>query len=113
MVSIIGKSPAGYDGCKGAAFDEAVGRNVFRGKFNEKRTLAEPYVSSTFVATFCSNFVEILFLQGTDIEAFFDVRNKVLFLHMMSALDTDIIVSVANKLHMELNEKVSGLFCTV
>lgn len=44
VVSIIGKSAAGYDSCKGAIVDEAVGRNVFRGKFNEKRTMTEPYV---------------------------------------------------------------------
>ncbi|KAI1297123.1 Protein SMG8 [Halotydeus destructor] len=84
IVSVIGKSPIGYDGCKSAPLDNAIGRNVFRGQFGQHMVVEEPL--------------------GTLIEGYFDSRNKVLFLHVLSTFDTDVLIHVTKNLSRDLND---------
>ena len=44
VVSVIGKSELGANSCKAELIDESLGKNVFKGLFNEKKLIDEQIV---------------------------------------------------------------------
>lgn len=85
MVSIIGKSRKGSRGCKATVIDEAIGRNVFSGLFGEHEGFSCSY--------------------GCDIDGYYDDQNHVVFLHVVSALDADVLVELTRRHHKDIHEK--------
>jgi protein SMG8 len=85
VVSIIGKSRKGARGCKAAVIDEAIGRNVFSGLFGEHEG-------------FSSSF-------GCDIHGYYDEQNHVVFLHVVSPLDADVLVELTRRHQKEIHDK--------
>ncbi|XP_053213180.1 nonsense-mediated mRNA decay factor SMG8-like isoform X2 [Panonychus citri] len=88
VISIIGKSSVGARACKSTLIDDCLGKNVFRGKFCDNKQLIDE--------------------STCHVEGYFDSRNRVIFLHLISPLDTDVIVHIANKLDHEFASK--GIF---
>lgn len=47
VVSVIGKSDLGANSCKAELIDESLGKNVFKGLFNEEKLIDEQIVRLT------------------------------------------------------------------
>ena len=85
VVSIIGKSRKGARGCKAAVIDEAIGRNVFSGLFGQNEGFSPSH--------------------GCDIDGYYDNQNHVVFLHVVSPLDADVLVDLTRRHHKEMHDK--------
>ncbi|XP_074595589.1 nonsense-mediated mRNA decay factor SMG8 [Brevipalpus obovatus] len=79
VVSVIGKSSLNTNACKTSLIDNQIlGRNVFRGSFCSQKKVNDD--------TLC------------EIEGFFDSRNRLIVLHLLSHLDTDALVQITQNL---------------
>ena len=85
VVAIIGKSRKGARGCKAAVIDDAIGRNVFSGLFGEHEGFSTSH--------------------GCDIDGYYDDQNHVVFLHVVSPLDADVLVELTRRHHKDLHDK--------
>ncbi|XP_015789803.1 protein SMG8 [Tetranychus urticae] len=85
VVSIIGKSSAGARACKATLIDDCLGKNVFRGKFCDNKKLVDESV--------------------INVEGYFDSRSRVIFLHLISPLDTDVLTHLSKIMGHEFESK--------
>ncbi|CAG2174798.1 unnamed protein product, partial [Oppiella nova] len=85
VVSVIGKSCLSAHNSKASLVDQSIGKNVFRGLFCQTKTISE--------------------LTNCQIDGYYDVRNKVIFLHLTSVLDSLAMTQICRNIEKDIYEK--------